>query len=321
MKGEQKTRGFVITNWNTNWTKEDYEKLVNKGQIRFIAYGDEICPDTKRPHHQAFCYFYNLKTSWSKRTWNNIGKMFKVYDEDKHANVKPMLGNFAQNESYCSKDDLYTKVGDEPKQGFRGDLEETKDEIMNGNISVDDIALTDPMMFHKYGRTLSRIEEIAFRRKFRTEMTEGVWLTGPSGSGKSHTAFEGYHPDTHYVKNLNEDWWDGYKGQPIVILNEFRGQIKFSELLDLMDKYPKTVKWRCKEPVPFLAKKIIITSIKLPWEVYSNTNGEPWSQFERRCTVKNVQTSLEQKYSEGNNETSESKRKKYFEGEMTVFDV
>ena len=67
-------------------------------------------------------------------------------------------------------------------------------------------------------------------------MTQGTYIHGPSGVGKSHMAFQGFTPETHYVKCLEDEWWDGYTGQPIVIINEFRGQIKLSELFDLVDK-------------------------------------------------------------------------------------
>eukprot|EP00873_Tetraselmis_striata_P010697 jgi/Tetstr1/430961/TSEL_020716.t1 len=119
-------------------------------------------------------------------------------------------------------------------------------------------------------------------------------VVGPAqavGGGKSHKVFEGYDPDTHYVKNLNEEWWDGYKGHPVVIFNEFRGQIKFSELLDLVDKWPKTVKWRNRESVPFLAKEIRVASIKPPEHVFSRiveNEEEPWGQFQRKFTVINL---------------------------------
>ena len=117
------------------------------------------------------------------------------------------------------------------------------------------------MLVHQYGRTLDRLEAIALRKKVRKWQTQGVWYTGPTSSGKSHAVFTNTHgeygsydPETHYLKNLCEEWWDGYKGQSIVIFNEFRGQVPFSELLDLCDKWPKTVKQRNKEPVPFLAR-------------------------------------------------------------------
>ena len=286
-----KSRCFVVTQWNLDC---DYEALVSKGQIRFIAYGEETCPKTGKEHHQAFIYFHNPRGT-SARVLNQIGKLFG----ETHCNVAPMYGSFKENAAYCSKEGTLQKVGEEPQQGFRGDLEETRDMIMRGDMTVERVACEDPHMYHMYGRTLSKIEEIALRHRYRDWMTEGVWYVGPSGAGKSHHAFEGYDPATHYVKCIEDEWWDGYTGQPVVILNEFRGQIRLSELFELVDKWPKTVKQRCKAPVPFLARKLIITSIKEPRECYSDGlyDDEPWGQFERRFRV----IKLEQRCSEGNN--------------------
>jgi len=275
-----KVRSFVVTNWNMN-TAEWFEK--NKTQVRFVAFGKEVCPSSGREHEQCFVYFHNLRSS-SNKNLGVIGAEFGPI----HCYVKPMGGSFQQNESYCSKEGSYTKLGDEPKQGFRGDLKETVDAIVDGKIDADEVAINDPTMYHQYGRTLRDVEAIALRRRFRTEQTSGVWIHSPTGVGKSHAAFEGFDPKTHYVKNLNEDWWDGYKGQEVVIFNEFRGQVRFGELLDLMDKWPKSVKWRGREPVPFLAKKIIITSSKHPAELYCNSE-DSLNQLYRRCEIMKIE--------------------------------
>ena len=291
----EKIRAFVVTQWNMDC---DYQALIDKKQFQFIAYGEEICPTSGTPHHQMFVYFANPR-SWKTKNLNKIGDMFGPI----HCRVDAMFGSFEQNESYCSKemDGKLIKFGKEPNQGERMDLTDLKDAILKGDMSADDVAVENPYMFHQYGRTLDRIEAIGLRKKFRTEFTKGIWIHGVTGSGKSHTAFSDYNPETHYVKNLNEDWWDGYKGQETVIFNEFRGQVTFSELLDLCDKWPKTVKWRSHEPVPFISKKLIITSIKSPKDCYSSVKDEPWEQFERRFEI----IELEQKYSEGNIRTSE----------------
>lgn len=274
-----KQRGFVFTNFNLN-TAEWYE--ANKDQVQFVAYGDEICPDTGRAHQQAFVYF-KAERSFAKTNLKRMGSKIG----EKHVHIQPMRGSFQQNEEYCSKEKHYHKLGDEPKQGARGDIAESRDAIMRGDITVDDILVEDPSFYHQYGRTLRALEAVALRQKYRTWMTDGLWLCGPTGVGKSHHAFEGYTPETHYIKNLNEDWWDGYKGQETVIFNEFRGQVRLGELLDLMDKWPKSVKWRGQEPVPFLAKKLIITSSKEPEELYHDKE-DSLSQLYRRCTIRRL---------------------------------
>jgi hypothetical protein len=276
---QTRTRFFCVTNFNLD---ADYAAIVAKGQIRYIAVGEEVCPTTGRPHHQVWCYFHNaLRTGGT--ALKKIGDMFGPV----HAHVLPMRGSMAENDAYCSKEGTFRTYGERPAQGARGDIKEVAATILSGDKTSDDICEIDPEFHHKYGRTLDRLEGIAMRKRWRTEMTQGIWYTGPTGAGKSHKVFDDFSPSTHYVKNLNEEWWDGYKQQEYVILNEFRGQIKFSELLDLVDKWPKTVKWRNRESVPFTSKYVLVASILAPEDVYRRScqDEEPWGQFERRFKV------------------------------------
>lgn len=280
-------RWFVVTQWNVDC---DYLSIMSaSGGPRYVAYGLETCPKTGRPHHQAFVYFSSPRGG-GKCSCNKIGDLFGPI----HCFAQGMKGSIDQNVDYSTKatNGVLTEFGNKPAQGKPLVLDEVRDRILAGE-TVDELALEVPWLFHQYGRTLSRIEQITLRKQFRHPtgthrfMTEGIWYTGPTGSGKSHSAFQNFSPETHYVKNINEDWWDGYVGQETVIINEFRAQISFSEILDLVDKWPKNVKWRNRESVPFLAKTVIITSILTPEQCYhGKTRGEDWAQFHRRFTVK-----------------------------------
>lgn len=299
----KRTRWFVVTQWNMEC---DYDAIINRKQVKFIHQGLlEHCPTSKTPHyHLIVCYFNPRGTS--AKVLKSIGCMWG----ETHCHVEPMLGHYEEAEAYADKfkdsavpdqfgGDLpeplngglknwrpWREFGNKPKQGMRNDLVETKDHILAGNLSVEEIAIEDPHLYHLYGRTLSKIEAIALRKKYRKWMTRGIWRCGESGSGKSHETFADYDPDTHYVKNINDEWWDGYTGQEIVIFNEFNTSIRYSELMDLVDKWPKTVKQRCKEPVPFLAKEVRITSVKTPYQIYGIDEDD--YEFNRRFEVKHL---------------------------------
>lgn len=264
----RKGRRFVFT----YFPKGD-EDFYDPDNMQYCYYGVEECPTTKKIHYQGWCVFFNPR---SERA------VCKRY----HAYMRIMGGTTMQNIKYCSKQGNVKTFGDEPRAGFRTDIEELKDKIMENKITVDDIALEQPIMFHKYGRTLNKIEDIVLRKKFRTWFTECDWIYGPSGVGKSHKAFEGYDPSTHYVYSYDNNWWDGYTGQDTVIINEFRGQIPYSTLLQMIDKFPFNVPRRGREPVPFLAKKIIITSCMTPKQVYHNlSENDNLDQLHRRINL------------------------------------
>lgn len=289
-----RSRKLVFTSYDITKPHHDFEnEEIDDNQIKFLIYQREKCPKTGKIHFQGFVYFYD-KTSIKKA---------KKYLQIKNGWLQYAFALVKDNVKYCSKiesaipgsQEVY---GTQPQQGKRTDLNELKDSLIAGTKTVDDITLDYPMMYHQYGRTLSRIETIILRKQYRQWMTQGFWYYGPTGVGKSHVAFLGYNPDTHYVVNhgqLSRGFWTGYTGQETIIINEFRGQLKFSELLDLVDQYPITVDIKCGEPVPFLAKNFIITAPKHPDETYSGIleNDGNLNQLHRRFKIIHIKTRLD----------------------------
>lgn len=262
----------------TFFPKEDEKPVWDSTQMKYLCYGEEICPKTGKKHYQGCVYFYQPKL------YKNAQKCLKIGNS--HIENIPRDDNRLKAVNYCKKDGKFEEFGQFPEQGARTDLECVKDEIMNG-AKLNDIIVERPMLYHQYGRTLEKLKEIADRKKFRTWMTKGIWYYGKTGVGKSKKAFKDYNPETHYQKNLTHDFWDGYDGQETVILNEFRGQIKFDELLDLTDMHVKGVKIKGKADVPFLAKTIIVTSSLHPDEIYrhSLSLNDKMEQFYRRFEI------------------------------------
>lgn len=284
----KKSRLWCFTNYDLDF---DYEKYLEDTTATYVAVGRETCPTTGRIHDQGWVYFEAQRGSAK-----GVAKQLAT-DKLKGMQGKVTMcnGNIDHQDDYCDKQQKpgeLREFGVKPKPGKRTDIEEVVRKIKNDGLRVDQLALDDPNIVHQYGRTLDRVEDIVLRSRFRTWMTEGVWLYGPTGVGKSHTAFEGFNPETHYVLEMTDNgWWDGYAGQEIVILNEFRGQIPFGRLLDLVDKWPVKVPRRGREPVPFLARKVIITSCKHPRDIYAHvlSASESLDQLTRRFDIRHLQ--------------------------------
>ncbi len=93
-------------------------------------------------------------------------------------------------------------------------------------------------------------------------------LVGPPDIGKSRLARSIPSKGWYKKPALKTDWWDGYCGENTIILDDFYGQIPYSELLDLLDGYPKQV--QTKGGFVMLENTTwIITSNKYPTEWYS----------------------------------------------------
>jgi len=106
---------------------------------------------------------------------------------------------------------------------------------------------------------------------------------GPSGTGKSHAANAKY-PNA-FMKISSNKWWDNYKGEDEVIIDELSTEcIGISKLLTWFDK------WKCYVEVKggtigLRATKFIITSNLSLDELLANEKDAHKAAFRRRVKV------------------------------------
>lgn len=259
-----------------NYTDEEVES-IKKTECRYIIFGKEIAPSTGTPHLQGYVYFDE------KKTMKAIHKL-KGWERTALTEAK---GDDKQNKAYCSKSGDVFESGNPPNQGKRNDLQIVYDLVKAGT-GVDTIVTDYPDAYLKANRVIDKLEDIALRNRVRNFMTEGEWVYGPTGVGKSDYAFQ--VPGSRYVWTDDKGWWDGYRGEDNVIIDEFRGQIPFNELLRMVDKHPNYyVRRRNRSPMPFISKKVIITSSMPPWGVFKNLDkDDSIKQLLRRFKVYHI---------------------------------
>ena len=268
-----RARRFAFT--LNNYTEQDCERICEI-KCDYLVVGKETAPTTGTPHLQGYIEFKDAKTK---------SAVIKIIHPK--AYVAPAIAGATMNTKYCKEDgNLLIEKGEAKTQGARTDLKKITQSIIDGETTVDDIALDKPDIYHQYARTLSKVEDLRMRKQYRTEMTQGIWYWGATGVGKSHKAYEGFTPETHYNWKYDNGWQDGYVQQETVIINEFRGQVSYSELLTLIDKWPTELRRRNREPMPFISKTVIITSALPPAEVYHNlSEKDDLAQLLRRIKV------------------------------------
>lgn len=267
---DQRSRGWVFT--LNNYTSDDEARMPTI-ESEYLVYGKEV-GESGTPHLQGYVYFTNART----------GKAVKKLISDR-CHIEKQRGTNKQAAEYCKKEGQWKEFGTMPEQGKRNDLIELRDLIASGEKTAEDIAVENPQMYHVYGRTLEKIEDITLRLTERKEMTKGIWYYGPTGVGKSHSAFNHVQAGERYVHKFDHGWWDNYRQQPTVILNEFRGQLTFSDLLSLVDKWPYHVSRRGRPPMPFTSQLVIVTSDAPPHQVYKDVDKSRMDQIYRRFEV------------------------------------
>lgn len=204
--------------------------------------------------------------------------------------VASRRGSVEQAIDYCTKDD--TRVEGPWEFGERPTNEERSRANLNFNSLSEVATLIEGGATLKFVRQNYPATWLRYERNIRSLWTDCVQersfqprlnlkvlvLNGPTGSGKTRTAFEiagGYDPENVFIiqKTTGKGstvWWNGYASQPTVIFDEFDDQwYSYKELLRVLDVYP----YRCDTKGGFVwlaATTIIITSCRPPRMWYAD---------------------------------------------------
>lgn len=156
------------------------------------------------------------------------------------------------------------------------------DQVWNDAISGDFNNIPKDILIRNYS-SIKRIRVDNVNPPFRDNIIVNVFW-GESGTGKTRRAWhEAGDPSEVYIKNPNTKWWDGYKGQKTVIIDEFTGRIDWSYLALWFDRYPCNVEVKGFS-TPLLATTFFITSNVNPYDWFQDLNSAQKDALTRRFT-------------------------------------
>lgn len=241
-----------------NYSKDDVDVIRRYApSAKYLVFGYETAPKTGTPHLQGY-------VSWD--TPRSLDK-FKA-DVSEKLHIEKTRGTPIQASLYCKYDDypvnakpnVFEEFGELPRQGERTDWCVAISELKSGT-SVEEVIESQPQLLP----CIRALE--AYQAKLLKPLNrdvEVIVLWGDSGTGKSRWAYDTY-PDL-YSKPPGR-WWNDYTGQETVLLDDFYGYIPYTELLNVLDRYP----YKCEIKGGFVNaqyKRVIITSNKPPEEWY-----------------------------------------------------
>lgn len=286
-QGTSKFRSWTFTIWD-DLTFELFKKL----NYTYMVYAPEVCPTTGRKHYQCYAHLQNT------RSINSMRKEFKGHD------VQVARGSASENRAYImgpySKNDKEkpinpdaVELGTLPEQGKRNDL------IVAGRKAVatkrersllDDEDCWEPLAKYPkfFAKLLSRQWEKEAIELYESGFTPEVYVlwSRTSGTGKSRLVYE-----THGAENIcrgniasktGKLWWDSYDGQTVLLLEEFEGQLEYTQWKQLTDRYP--IQLEVKGSYTWcVRKRIYFTSNKHPDDWWKLEAIEK-AQMDRRIT-------------------------------------
>lgn len=189
---------------------------------QYLVYGKEV-GDSGTPHYQGF---FTLKTKKRIPALRKLGVC---------CHLEPTKGTSLQASDYCKKDGDYVEFGIPPIPGQRTDLTAATNLISSG-ASMQEVASQCPETFVKFGRGLRDLA-LTLTKPYNHPQTRGLWIHGPPGTGKSHSARN--LDNSAYLKPQSK-WWDGYANEKTVILDDLDTNVLGHYLKIWSDKYACT---------------------------------------------------------------------------------
>lgn len=242
-------------------------------RIRYICWGEEKCPETGKDHLQGYVEFKNSQRLDGAKRF--IG--------DEAAHLEKRKGTRDQAREYCRKSGgTFIEHGEwEIHQGKRTDLEEALTE----NEKIGDFMDNCPKLYCQFR---SGVKDLYARKLQKeqpeTRQVEVMVLYGYAGRGKTEAAIKvatRLEKEWFMLSPEKDLWFDGYDGQEVLIIDDFKGQIPPATLNRILDKYP----YRCPVKGSFTWAKwtdVIITSNWEPKQWYSVGSGANWEALDRR---------------------------------------
>lgn len=172
------------------------------------------------------------------------------------------------------------------EQGKRNDLNELYSLIKDGLSDYDILELNPKymMQFNKIDRCRQVLREEQFKNKFR-ELTVEYWY-GQTGQGKTRTVMERYGYENVYRVTNYKYPFDGYKGQDVIVFEEFFSSIRIQEMLTYLDGYPLELPSRYHNKIACYTKVFILSNVAFDeqYREIFREHPETFRAFQRRIS-------------------------------------
>ena len=305
---DTKSHGWVATIQEANMIKAGLseEQYKNPQEVAFYFLNRWINSGKGREAGIAICLSENGCYHAHMACYGNVTTLKNVAKILHDAHVEPQVGRKKELRAYLLKEGKYEEKGEkvlyvegldciQDNQGHRSDIDEISDMLESG-LTPSQI-FEENFRYRKYEKMIQgafldkRIKDTPLVKEMHNE-----FHFGKSGTGKTHVYIqkcEEFSEEEVYLCNdYSNGGFDFYSENPakVIVLDEFRGGIPYSQLLSMLDVYSR-VQQHCRYKNTYaLWTQVLICTVLAPEEVYhnmvdNNKNSDTFEQMMRRLDV------------------------------------
>ena len=216
------------------------------------------------------------------------------------AHIEDAKGSHRENRDYIRKDgkwrddtkhetnlpDTFEESGELPPERSKREAVSTQvlDMIADGATNAEIVREFPSMMnrLQHLDATRQTLLEEAYRSEWRKLEVHYIW--GKTGTGKTRHVMETYgYTNVFRVTNYAHPF-DGYKGQPVILFDEFRSSLPIADMLKYLEGYPLMLPCRYADKVACFTTVYLVSNIPLEKQYPNIQVDEPetYNAFLRR---------------------------------------
>lgn len=263
------------------FTHEEIRKQVGEMKWQYWCMADEV-GEKGTPHTHVYICFS------TPRKFSTLKKRFPT------AHFEIAKGTSQENKDYVSKlgkwerdrkhetclEGTFEEYGDLPieRQGRRSDIDDLYGMIKEGLSDYEILEQCPDYLLHldKIERARQTVRQETYKNQWRNLETTYIW--GDTGSGKTRGVMEKYGYENVFRVTDYMHPFDNYKGQDVVIFEEFRSSLRIGDMLNYLDGYPLELPCRYANKYACFTKVYLISNIPLSQQ-YSSTQIDSYESY------------------------------------------
>lgn len=214
--------------------------------------------------------------------------------------IEQAKGSHKENRDYVRKEgiwlndakhetsliDTFEEFGELPADRSRGETqaEQIMQFVKDGRTNAE-ILKACPTAYSKL-HYIEQARQTLLEERYKNEWRdlEVTYIWGETGSGKTRSVMETYgYPNVYRVTDYTHPF-DSYKGQDVILFDEFRSSLTLADMLKYLEGYPIGLPSRYANKIACYTKVFLISNIPLERQ-YANVQvdePESWNAFRRR---------------------------------------